>query len=299
MTAKSSFQIPSEMSNLLPDDNDVAFYEEHGWFVAPKVLSDDLIDEALVGAEEFYRGERDVELPRAAEFRDWNGDDGSALRNSEFVSLQNRRIARLVRESIVGAIAARLAGVEEIRLLDDQLVYKNPNSSADTTVGWHADKAYWGTCSSDKLLTAWIPFHDVDEQRAPLVVLDKSHKWSGLEHTRFFNNPDLDNVEDALRQQGRQIKRVPITLRKGQVSFHHGWTLHGSYPNCSDSPRIALAVHLQDRDNVYRPYRSPDGKEVHIADEAFCRQLPNGDPDFSDPAVFPVLWAQSTLQAQP
>lgn len=295
MNNNCEFQLTPEKADFLPDDDDVAFYEEHGWFISPKILDDALIDEALVGAEQFYRGERDAELPQAAKYRDWKEEDGAALRNSEFVSLQNHRIARLVRESMIGAIAARLAGTEQIRLLDDQLVYKTPNSTANTTVGWHADKAYWGTCSSDKLLTAWIPFHDVDELRGPLVVLDKSHKWSGLEHTRFFNNPNLDDVEDKLRNQGQQIKRVPITLEKGQVSFHHGWTLHGSYPNRSDAPRIALAVHMQDRDNVYRPYRSPEGKQVQIADEAFCRRLPNGDPDFSDPAVFPVLWSETAI----
>jgi hypothetical protein len=24
-----------------------------------------------------------------------------------------------------------------------------------------------------------------------------------------------------------------------------------------------------------------------------CRKLPNGDPDFSDPEVFPTVWAES------
>ncbi|MCA9230922.1 MAG: phytanoyl-CoA dioxygenase family protein [Planctomycetales bacterium] len=293
MTLDYQSQLSPAMANLLPSCSDVAFYREHGWFVAPQVLDDDLIDEALVGAEQFYRGERDSELPQTGGFRDWKEQDGGPLRNSEFVSLQNHRIARLIREPIVGAIAAKLAETSQIRLLDDQLVYKTPNSPASATVGWHADHAYWGTCSSDNMLTAWIPFHDVDELRAPLVVLDKSHRWTGLEHTRFFNNPDLDEVEVMLRAQGHTIERIPLSLKKGQISFHHGWTLHASYPNRSDSPRIALAVHLQDFGNAYRPYWSTDGKEVHIADEAFCRRLPNGDPDFSDPDVFPVLWQEA------
>jgi thiosulfate reductase cytochrome b subunit len=60
-----------------------------------------------------------------------------------------------------------------LRLLDDQLVYKpSLRSDASATItGWHADRAYWATCSSDKLCTAWIPFHDVDVTRGPLVVM--------------------------------------------------------------------------------------------------------------------------------
>jgi ectoine hydroxylase-related dioxygenase (phytanoyl-CoA dioxygenase family) len=83
---------------------------------------------------------------------------------------------------------------------------------------------------------------------------------------------------------------VPIELARGQVSFHHGWTVHGSAPNRGDRPRLALAVHLQDGENEYVPCTRPDGTEVHIADEALCRRRPDGTPDFADPAVFPRLW---------
>ena len=82
-----------------------------------------------------------------------------------------------------------------------------------------------------------------------------------------------------------------MTLKKGQVSFHHGWTIHASYPNTSGLPRLSYAVHLQDGDNHYRPYQTPQGREIHIFDEQLCRKLANGDPDFSDPAVFPTLWS--------
>jgi hypothetical protein len=49
-------------------------------------------------------------------------------------------------------------------------------------------------------------------------------------------------------------------------------------------------VHLQDRDNRYRPFTSTKGQEIHMFDEQLCRKLPDGDPDFSDPDIFPVLW---------
>lgn len=292
MSISYANQLSDEHLACLPTDEQVAFYQEHGWFVTQRILDDAILDAAQRGAERFYRGQRDAELPASSGYRDWRPDNADALRNNEFVSLQIHAIAHLVRQPLIGAIAARLAQTSEIRLLDDQLVYKPPHASADTTVGWHADKAYWATCSSDNLLTAWIPFHDVDEARAPLVVIDGSHKWPDLDHTRFFNNPNLDDFEDELRRRGHEVRRVPITLKKGQVSFHHGWTLHASYPNRSDRYRLALAAHLQDRDNVYRPYRSADGKEIHMFDETLCRKLPGGDPDFTDPAVFPVLWSE-------
>ena len=283
--------LPME-EDLLPTKEDVAFYEEHGWFITKKIIPDEIIDLAIAGSEKFYRGERDATLPVNTGYSNWTPEDGDTVRNNEFVSLQKKELAQLALQPLVGAIAARLARTEEIRLLDDQLVYKPPQT-LNSTVGWHSDRAYWATCSSDRLLTAWIPFHDVDEARGPLVVIDRSHKWSGLENMRFFNDPNLENLENQLPIAKKEIVKVPMVMQKGQLSFHNCWTIHGSYPNRSDRFRLALAVHLQDRDNRYRPYINKQGKEIHIFDEQLCRKLANGDPDFSDPSVFPALWSKN------
>ncbi len=291
MIPSHEFSLAPEQQQYLPTDEDVAFYEQHGWFVSQQVLSEEVIEDALRGAMDFYDGKRDAALPISEGYSDWKPSDGDTVRNNEFVSLQKQELGRLVSQPIIGAMAARLARTSSIRLLDDQLVYKPPGSATNSTVGWHADHAYWATCSSNKMLTAWIPFHDVDEARGPLVVIDGSHKWSNLEHTRFFNQTDLDEIEQRFRDQGQTVRRVPLTLKKGQVSFHHAWTLHASYPNRSDQFRLALAVHLQDEENHYQPYYKPDGTEVHILDESLCRKLPTGEPDFRDPYPFPVLWS--------
>jgi ectoine hydroxylase-related dioxygenase (phytanoyl-CoA dioxygenase family) len=289
-----AFRLADEQQALLPTAADIAFYEEHGWYISKKVIPDEIIDAAIAGSERYYRGERDAQLPVSSGYSDWQLEDGyDVVRNNEFVSLQNRELRQLALLPIIGAIAARLARTQRIRLLDDQLVYKPPQDrNGKSAVGWHADRAYWSTCSSDSLLTAWIPFHDCDESRGPLVVLDKSHKWSGIQNTRFFNNPNLAEIEQTFRDSGRETVRIPLALKKGQVSFHHCWTIHGSYPNRSQLFRLAMAVHLQDDANQYRPFWNKQGQEIHIFDECLCRKLPNGNPDFSDPAVFPLLWSE-------
>jgi ectoine hydroxylase-related dioxygenase (phytanoyl-CoA dioxygenase family) len=294
-----TYGLSEEQLTLLPTEADIAFYEEHGWYISKKVLPDDLIDEAISGSERFYRGERDAQLPVSKGYSDWKPEDGwDIVRNNEFVSLQNQQLRKLGLQPIIGAIAARLARTKQIRLLDDQLVYKPPTKDKKdrkSAIGWHADGAYWATCSSQNLLTAWIPFHDFDEAKGPLVVLDRSHKWSDLENVRFFNNPNLEDFAEKLRQAGKQVVKIAMTLNKGQVSFHHRWTIHGSYPNHSNDFRLAMGVHLQDAANHYQPFWNKQGKQIQIFDEVLCRKLPNGDPDFSDPAVFPVLWSEEDI----
>lgn len=288
--------LTKEQQTLLPTEEDVCFYEEHGWYIAPIIIPEAVIDLAIAGSQDFYRGKRDGTLPVETGYSNWTAEDGNIVRNNEFVSLQKQELRQLALQPIIGAIAARLARTQAIRLLDDQLVYKPPvktEAKINTTVGWHSDRAYWSTCSSQNLLTAWIPFHDCDEARGPLVVLDKSHRWSNLQDMRHFNDPDLSNLTDKFQVEGKKVVKVPMTLKKGQVSFHHGWTIHGSYPNRSHQHRQALAVHLQDKDNHYRPYINAQGREIHIFDEQLCRRLPNGNPDFSDPEIFPVVWSAS------
>jgi ectoine hydroxylase-related dioxygenase (phytanoyl-CoA dioxygenase family) len=282
-----------EQLGCLPTETDIAFYEEHGWYISPPILSDEVIDQAIFGTQRYYRGERDHRLPVQKGFSDWKLEDGDGIRNNEFVSLQNTEIRALVMQPIIGAIAAKLARTPQVRLLDDQLVYKPPlDQSSESAVGWHCDRAYWSTCTSDRLLTAWIPFQDCHQASGPLVVMDRSHQWRGQENLRAFNHKNLDTYSDQFRREGRQVEIVPMLLKKGQVSFHHCWTVHGSYPNVSHNPRLALAVHLQDGDNQYHAFRTPQGQDVHMFDEQLCQKLPNGDPDFSDPQIFPVLWQE-------
>jgi hypothetical protein len=285
-----------EQQALLPSEKDVCFYEEHGWYISPPVIPEAVIDIAIAGSEAFYRGERDSTLKVDTGYSNWQPEDGDITRNNEFVSLQKKELKQLAMQPIIGAIAARLTRTNQIRILDDQLVYKPPfknGCQASTAVGWHSDRAYWSTCSSDRLLTAWIPFHDCDETRSPLVVLDQSHKWSDLKDVRHFNNPDLTSLTEQFQAQGKTVFKIPMTLKKGQMSFHNCWTIHGSYPNRSQQHRNSLAVHLQDGDNHYQHYINHQGEEIHIFDEQLCRRLPNGDPDFSDPDVFPVIWSNN------
>ena len=71
---------------------------------------DEVIDEAVRGAERHFAGERDATLPVESGFADWKPGDPDAIKNSEFVTLQNAQIRALALQPIVGAIAARLTG---------------------------------------------------------------------------------------------------------------------------------------------------------------------------------------------
>ena len=230
-------------------------------------------------------------LPISGGFADWKPGDDEAMRNCEYVTLQNRDIRRLTEYPLIGAIAARLARTPSIRLFGDSLICKAPTSaSTSSVVGWHTDRAYWMTCTSDEMLTAWIPLHDCPVEMGPLVVIDGSHKWKAADSTRTFHNHDLGDLERRLSAEHGPIRKVPIVLERGQVSFHRCLTIHGSDINVSKSPRLCFVLHMQDDNNRYRMFLNDKGTPWQLANDRLCRSAPDGTPDYTDPAVFPTLW---------
>lgn len=275
---------------MVPTEDDVSFYEQHGWWISPSILTAEDIDEARYGAERYYAGERDATLIVDAG-TDWTEAAGNVLRQNDYVSLQIDQFHRFVRTPVIAAAAAALARTHEIRLFHDQLLYKPPRAGpASTVVGWHTDIAYWQTCSSRSMLTAWIPLQDVTEEMGPMVVLDGSHRWDGNDQLRFFHRPDLEDTASHIQSGGHHLAPIKLVMKRGQVSFHHCRTIHGSHQNSSTVPRLAIAIHLQDESNCFVRGSNPDGRPTSHISDFLGRKTASGDPDYRDPNVFPTLW---------
>lgn len=275
-----------------PTLEQVTFFEQHGYVISPHILPQDLIASARYGVMRYDAGERDWHLPISGGFLDWREEHGDGLRINDYVSLQNRELRDLVMYPALGRAFAALARAAEIRLFHDQLISKAPDHRAKTAIGWHVDGSYWHTCTSDRMLTAWIPLESYDETMGPLNVIEGSHRWDGNAWMTTFNEQDLDGLQARIASAGKDVTPVPVLIEPGQVSFHHARTIHGSLPNRGDRPRVALTVHVQDGSNRYRAHHDCRGKlAVHVND-ALCRKGAQGEPDYTDPDICPLLWPQ-------
>lgn len=284
-----------DIEPLLPTEDDVVLYRERGYYVSGKVLSDEVIDEAVRGVERHFAGERDFQPPIDSGFADWKPGDPEDIRNSEFVALQNAQIRALALQPIIGAIAGRLTGSDTIRMWDDQLVWKSPlrvsKSDLGSVVGWHTDRAYWMPCTSEEMLTAWIPFHDCPSEMGPVMYIEGSHLWPDTEAMRTFKTQNLEELERRfIGGTAGSLTRV-MELSKGQMSFHHSRMIHGSDVNTGKFPRLSYALHMQDGSNRWRPYANDQGVQWELINDRMARKDRDGNPDYSDPAVFPVLWS--------
>jgi len=279
---------------LLPSEEDVRIYEERGWHVTPQIIPDDVLDAAHDAVARYYNGERDFELSATEAIADDAGTEDMVIRNNEFTTLQKLEFQKLGFHKMIVASAAVLAKTSGIRLFADSLISKKPAKGEEKgIVGWHSDKAYWPTCTSDKMLTAWIPLQDVTLDMGPLMHIDNSHKWKNeqkLKSFYSFNNQNLNDFNTYLENEKPDHQRSYMTIKRGQVSFHNCHTIHSSHPNTSQADRIALAVHFQDENNRYKKAYKEDGSLIAIGYDKLCQPAPGTDPDYSNPSLFPLVF---------
>ena len=129
-------------------------------------------------------------------------------------------------------IAADLLGCEKVRLYQSCVFVKEPGM--DQT-NWHSDLNMVPLDTND-FITLWIPLRSLDEDDAALHFASKSHRDFALPYWRT-----LAGMEDDLESRYEIDTYEELDL--GDLTAHHGFTLHWSPPQPEDSvPRFALSI---------------------------------------------------------
>lgn len=300
MMSSSEYSLTDEEKALLPSDEDVQFYAEHGWYLSGKLFSDDEIDALVAASDDYYDGARDRLLPtRPAKLAYWQPEHGDVQRHNDYVHYESDAIAKILRKPLLGAVAARLAQAPEIRIFQATMIYKPPApAEPSNVVPWHFDKHYWASSTSDRMLTAFVPFHDCPPEMGTITMVDGSHRWREIGNddstVRHFAERDKAQLDVMLAENaaynGAEVVKVEMNIPKGHMSFHHCRTYHGSGPNVSGRPRRAISLHLQDGANAYQEFRLSNGELAGYNHDSLVRRTADGRPDYADSDYCPTLW---------
>ncbi len=140
----------------------------------------------------------------------------------------------------------------------------------------HQDLTYWGLGAIDGLVTAWLALSPATPASGCMEFVRGSHKNAILPHEDTFD-------ENNLLSRGQEVKvgvddkdKVPIEIHPGQISLHHGLTIHGSGPNSTNDRRIAAVVR----------YCTPDIKQ-QVSDQDYA-VLVRGEDRFGHFLTFPA-----------
>jgi imidazolonepropionase-like amidohydrolase len=124
-----------------------------------------------------------------------------------------------------------------VRLFVEDWLVKEPGARFTP---WHQDEAVF-PFDAEQTITCWIPLERVRPEHGALRYARGSHR-----HGLF----PIDNISDISEAAFARIIAAhdwPVderqTLLPGDVSFHHGRTIHGAGPNTSAVPRWVLALH--------------------------------------------------------
>jgi ectoine hydroxylase-related dioxygenase (phytanoyl-CoA dioxygenase family) len=192
-------------------------------------------------------------------------------------------VAAQVLSERTGRLAAQLAGYSGVRMLQDNVLWKPPGTKA---IGFHQDSSYADYLVPPEMITCWLSLHETTADAGPVEYVRGSHRWPRTppERSQFHAPDDWLAPARAAAPEGEELDIVPVVVKAGGGSFHHGLCWHGSAPNMNASvARMALVSHLLTREARFH--------HEHV-DPIYSRYRRRGDLSL-DESFFPVLWDES------
>lgn len=265
-------------------DEQIGFYRRNGFVVVEDFLDAGELDdwrEAVGHAVAERRGRKfanqDVYL----------GDDDGINPDSEYYAKvfdqllnlwqTDAELAKRILDPRIGEMAARLAGVDGLRVWHDQALIKQPWGNP---TAFHLDTPLW-SFSDRRAISIWIALDDATADNGCLYFFPGSHE------TTTFENPGITKNLDAIFEMYptfRTAEPFQATMKAGSCSFHNGMTIHGAGANMTNRSRRAMTCAFMPDGATF------NGQQNILTDEQAAR-LAVGDllaDDEQNPLVHPV-----------
>ena len=181
-------------------DEEITQYRRDGVVCLRDVLTSEWIDTIRAGIDE----QREQPGPYATVFQSERSYTIAEQVSSNF----NEKLRRAVLQSGAGQIAQAMLQAPQVRLLHDNIFYKDAGDIIETP--WHQDTAN-GCFDGMNMIRIWIPVDPVARQTA-IEVVRASHLWNA-----FYVSGDLDAYKAQAVNAGSQrvlLRPLAGTLRE-------------------------------------------------------------------------------------
>ena len=128
----------------------------------------------------------------------------------------------------------------DILLWGGTIALKEPRSKR--FFSWHQDEKYWPLEPKGRAVVTWLALGEVSEQNGFVQFVPRSHKQGCIEHSMTYH-------PDNYLRRGQQVDTgfdlstaEGVCLQPGEMSMHHGLTVHGSGGNHTDFPRLGIMM---------------------------------------------------------
>lgn len=268
--------------NHLLTDNHIESYRRDGFVVVNDFLSSEELETWRSVVETAVTDRRGARYASQTALADEisDSDDTGAFYDQVFDQLVNLwqsddAVAKLILDERLGEMAARLAGVDRVRLWHDQALIKQPYANP---TAFHLDAPYWSFTTRDAI-SVWIALDDATEANGCLYFFPGSHLETTTENVQIGHNVG------AIFEVYPQFRNRPAAsgaMRAGSCSFHSGLTIHGAGANMTAGQRRAMTAAFMPDGCTF------NGQQNILSDEQVAN-LEVGD-SLADPQQNPVVF---------
>ena len=115
---------------------------------------------------------------------------------------------------------------------------------------WHQDGQYWpirplSTCS------VWLAVDDATSENGCLKFIKGSHKDKKLKKHKINKSEKLTLNQELLKSEFLEKNSVDLILKRGQISLHDVYMVHGSEENKSSKSRRAMTMRFMPTSSVF------------------------------------------------
>ena len=205
-------------------------YHADGYITVAHVLSPDEIAELRRVTDEFVEKSRQVvEHNGDFDLEPGHTPQTPRLRRLKHPESLHPVYDRVFRSEAILDMVAQLVG-PAVRHFGGKLNMKS--AGFGSPVEWHQDFAF-GSRTNDDILAVGVAIDDMTVENGYLLVVPGSHKGP------IYNHYQGDVFVGGVTESDFEPDEVaPVQLAAGDISIHHGRTLHASAPNKTpDRPR--------------------------------------------------------------
>lgn len=222
-------------------EEQLAFYEEHGYLAGVQLLTETQVEALRKELEEFFQPEH----PGHELWYEYHTNESHDPETVLFHALGAWRLRPgfhdlLWNRAFVAAAEQLLDG--PVRFWHDQLFCKPPRHGG--VVAWHQDYSYWTRTEPMAHLTCWIALDDSRADNGAVHYIPGSHRWDLLPITGLAG--DMEAIRETLtpEQWDRFQRPVAAEVPVGSATFHHPLMIHGSFANRTERPRRAVVINV-------------------------------------------------------
>jgi len=264
-------------------EEQVEFFRENGYLKGVRILNDDQVEILRAELEQLM----DAAHPGRRLFHEYHSNESTDPDRVLFHALGAWRVLPGFHDVLWNPAflvpASQLLG-GSVRFWHDQLFCKPARHGG--VVAWHQDYSYWTRTTPLAHLTCWIGLDDSTRENGCLNYVPGSHKWPDLPKPVLTG--EMEAIRSSLpKELQNNFQPVAVELKKGEGSFHHARTLHGSGPNDTPRPRRATVINVF-RDGVMSNANEPLLEGVPV--------IPRGEKLSGQ--FFPLLFAPESVPAR-